>query len=177
MKSTLILFSLLLASTPLFAQNQTTNTQTENIAWDVTHFDNAIMGNDSIQQLAMFLMHEYKEAEALRKKGIIVKDIGWVLFVAGPVLAAADFLRHSGKVTLLGLVIGGAHFLAGNVMIPTGYVFKGKGTHRMKFLTDQLNRLDYSDAFSIKISPTLMHCETQQTQNNIGMGVSVNIEF
>ena len=177
MKSTLILCSLLLTSTALLGQDQVTNIQTENIVWEATHFDNAIMENDSIRQLATFLMQEYKEAEALRKKGIIIKDIGWVLFVAGPVLTAADFLRHSGRFTLLGLVIGGAHFLAGNVMIPTGYVFKGKGTHRMEFLTDQLNRLDYSEAFSIQITPTLMQCETPQTQNNIGMGVSVNIGF
>ena len=177
MKSTLIFFSLLLASIPLFAQNQATDTQSENIAWEITHFDNATMGNDSIQQLAMFLMQEYKEAEALRKKGIIVKDIGWVLFVAGPVWVAGDYVKHEGKVCLLTYILAGAHFLAGNVMIPTGYVFKGKGTHRMKFLTDRLNLLDYSEAFSIQIRPTLMQCETPQAQNNIGMGVSVNIGF
>ena len=177
MKNLLFLFSLLLASTTMFAQDQATDIQVENVVWEVTHFDNTIIENDSIQQLTEFLMHEYREAEALRKKGIIVKDIGWVLFAAVPVWVAGDYVRHGGKVCLLTNILAGATFIAGNVMIPTGYVFKGKGTHRMKFLTEQLNQLDYSETFSIQITPTLMQYETPRAQNNIGMGVSVNIGF
>ncbi len=177
MKNTLFIFYLLFVSITLFAQDQATNVQVENVVWEATHFDNAIMENDSIQRLTEFLMHEYREAEALRKKGIIVKDIGWVLFAAVPAWVAGDYVRHDGKVCLLTNILAGATFIAGNVMIPTGYVFKGKGTHRMKFLTDQLNQLDYSETFSIQITPTLMQYETPQAQNNIGMGVSVNIGF
>ena len=176
MKHLLLLFTLLLASLNLLAQDQATSYSFEPLSIKALAYQ-GIGNNDSIEQLSRFLLHELKQAEDLRKTGNIVKNLGWVLFAAVPVWVAGDYVRHGGKVCLLTNILAGATFLAGNVMIPTGYVFKGKGTHRMKFLTEQLNQLDYSETFSIQITPTLMQYETPQAQNNIGLGVSINIGF
>ena len=45
------------------------------------HYCTTINYGDYIQQLSMFLLQEYRQAEAMRKKGKIVKDIYWLDFV------------------------------------------------------------------------------------------------
>lgn len=176
MKHLLLLFTLLLASLNLLAQDQATSYSFEPLSIKAPAYQD-IGNNDSIEQLSRFLLHELKQAEDLRKTGNIVKSIGWILFAAVPVWVAGDYVRHGGKVCLLTNILAGATFIAGNVMIPTGYVLKGIGNGRMEFNTERLHQLHYSDAVSIQITPTMMRYDLPQAQDDVGMGVSLNISF
>ena len=177
MKKQLILFTLMVASLALYAQDKTSAVSVDTPTTEIKGFDYGDPTRDSIENISNALLHEYALAEAMQKKGIVLKNVGWILFAATPVYMAGAYIGHGGTITTFDWVLGGATFLAASVMIPTGYVYKGTGTWKMKFLTEQLNKLDYSEAFSIRLTPTLMSCPQSSSLEDIGIGLSISVGF
>ena len=177
MKRKLILLTLVVASVIMYAQGQTRAAQFDAVETEIKGLDYKDPGRDSVEIVANALLHEYALAEAMQKKGIVLKNVGWILFAATPVYMAGAYIGHGGTFTTFDWVLGGATFLAASTMIPTGYVYKGTGTWKMKFLTEQLNKLDYSEAFSIRLTPTLMSCPQSSSLEDIGIGLSISVGF
>ena len=177
MKKQLILFTLMVASLALYAQDKTSAVSVDTPTTEIKGFDYGDPTRDSIENISNALLHEYALAEAMQKKGIVLKNVGWILFAATPVYMAGARISRGGKTKPFDLVIGGATFIAASIMIPTGYVYKGKGTWKMEFLTEQLNKLDYTKAVSIRLTPTLMPCPQPSPSENIGVGLSMTLGF
>lgn len=62
-----------------------------------------------------------------------------------------------------------------DVSLPLMIIFKSIGKGRMNWVADEYNRT--AGAFSYKISPSIMKCNSVESQNNLGLGLTFSMNF
>ena len=87
----------------------------------------------------------------------------------------------------LGATVG--FYLAGNynaaiisgviadVNLPLLIVFKSIGKGRISWVADDYNWNRRASAFSYQLSPSIMKCNSLESQNNLGLGLTFNLNF
>ena len=77
-----------------------------------------------------------------------------------------------------GLLIAGCITSAfANVSLPLMFVFKCAGKGRMNWVADEYNKSRSASAFSYQISPSIMKCNSMESQNNLGVGLTFSLNF
>lgn len=64
-----------------------------------------------------------------------------------------------------------------DVSLPLMCIFKGIGKGRMNWVADEYNRNGSASAFSYQISPSIMKCNSLESQNNLGLGLTFSMNF
>lgn len=64
-----------------------------------------------------------------------------------------------------------------DVSLPLMCVFKGIGKGRMSWVADEYNRNKSVSAFSYQISPSIMKYNMMESHDNLGMGLTISLNF
>jgi hypothetical protein len=64
-----------------------------------------------------------------------------------------------------------------DVSLPLMCIFKGVGRGRLNWVADEYNRNGRASAFSYQLSPSIMKCNSMESQNNLGLGMTFSMSF
>lgn len=67
--------------------------------------------------------------------------------------------------------------LVANASLPLMLVFNNAGKGRMNWVADEFNRKGKANAFSWQLSPSIMKCNSMESQNNLGLGLTFSVNF
>lgn len=126
------------------------------------------------------------ESYQLYQKGISLSNTGLTLEIVGGVTALvaigmrlfnsdlqssdASVIHTPAYKTYIAFgIVGGVTFGSGLMIGLTGEEKIGK-------VAEEYNK-NHSNAYSLNISPSLMRCETLQSQGNYGLGITLNVNF
>lgn len=105
----------------------------------------------------------YQKGRRQIKTGVILDIIG------GAALLVELLVTPKTKTTL---VIGGL----GIATLGSGILFGSFGSDKTDEVVKTYNK-NHGNAYSLNISPSLMRCETLQSQGNYGLGITLNVNF
>lgn len=69
-------------------------------------------------------------------------------------------------------VLGG---VVGDISLPLMCVFRGIGKGRLNWLANEYNQ--QNQGYSLNLSPSIIRCNTPQSQNNYGIGLTLSLNF
>lgn len=69
-----------------------------------------------------------------------------------------------------------AFAIGGLTLGMTGWILDSGASNKAKSVAETYNQT-HSNAYSLNISPSLMRCETPQSQGNYGLGITLNVNF
>ena len=75
------------------------------------------------------------------------------------------------------LLAGSVTGVVADVSLPLMCIFKGIGKGRMNWVADEYNRNGSASAFSYQFSPSIMKCNSVESQNNLGLGLTFSVSF
>ena len=64
-----------------------------------------------------------------------------------------------------------------DVSFPLMLIFKGIGKGRMNWVADEYNKNGRASAFSYQLSPSILKCNSMESQNSLGLGLTFSINF
>lgn len=64
-----------------------------------------------------------------------------------------------------------------DVSLPLMCIFKGVGKGRLNWIADEYNINRTASAFSYQLSPSIMKCNSMESQNNLGLGLTFSMNF
>ena len=67
--------------------------------------------------------------------------------------------------------------IVADISLPLMLVFKGVGKGRMNWVADEYNKNGRASAFSYQLSPSIIRCNSLESQNNLGLGLTFSINF
>lgn len=195
MKRLLLSLVLVVASLAAMAQgNGTLNQQGEMVRKDHNLCFAQGVGNQIIPdaELLQLLGEEgfdsYCSGRRLYMTGNGLKNGGWAafgggigLYTLGLAFVAIELSNH----TYMGLdgvgvalmVTGAVSFVAGNILLPTGYVLRGVASGKISRIAEGYNSNRSKTAFSYNLSPSVMRCNASPEQANLGLGLTFSLNF
>lgn len=93
---------------------------------------------------------------------------------ASAVLSIVYMIEGSEPAIILSAVATG---LVANASFPLMLVFNNAGKGRMNWVADEFNRIGKANAFSWQLSPSIMKCNSMESQNNLGLGLTFSVNF
>ena len=69
-----------------------------------------------------------------------------------------------------------AFAIGGLTLGMTGWILESSASNKAKKVAESYNN-SHGNAYSLKISPSLMRCETPQSQGNYGLGLTMSMNF
>ncbi len=139
---------------------------------------------DLVQLLGEEVYGSYCNGQKLYRIGEGLKNGGWAAFgvglgtgVLGLELLANGGSEHVGGVGMVLLMAGTWSFVAGNAMIPTGYILRGVGAGKINRVANGYNQNGRNTTVSYRLLPSVMRCHAmpEQAKFSVGMTFSVNL--
>ena len=93
----------------------------------------------------------------------------------GALVASAMAYSYGGETVFYASEV--AMGLVANASFPLMLIFKGIGKGRMNWVADEFNRNGKASAFSWQLSPSIMKCNSMESQNNLGLGLTFGVNF
>ena len=195
MKKLLLLLVLMVAGLATMAQeNSTWDQQGEmvrdkyNLCFEQGGENPVIPDSELLQLLGEEGYDSYCSGRRLYKTGNGLKNGGWAafggglgLFITGYACVAYEVSHHGHQgliiVAEVLMLTGIASSLAGNILIPTGYVLRGVGAGKISRMAEGYNSNHSKTAFSYSLSPSVMSVNMPQSQGNVALGMTFSINF
>ena len=186
---------LVVASLATMAQENVASTQQgvmvredHNLCFGQNVKNEVIPDMELLQLLGEEGYQSYCSGRTLYKTGNGLKNGGWAafgggigLFTVGYALLAIELSNHTYQgldgIGVALMTTGAFSFAAGNVLLPTGYALRGVGSGKISRIAENYNLNHKNTAFSYNLSPSVMRCNTMPDQANLGVGMSLSINF
>ena len=123
------------------------------------------------------LYESYVHGHSLYRKGQFIKTTGWILFCVGPTLLALSKNEKDKNSAYLFGSAGVISFIAGNVLIPIGYVTNGIGKGMISRVAEQCDDASRNTKVAFNLSPSVITSNIAQQQSQMGLGMSFYINF
>lgn len=126
--------------------------------------------------LSLVGQENYETYLSARKQiaiGRAFTPVFWASLGATIGLITAGIISGDEYLTLAGGITGSI----ADVSLPLMCVFKCAGKGRMNWVADEYNKSRSASAFSYQISPSIMKCNSMESQNNLGVGLTFSLNF
>ncbi len=194
MKKLLLSLVFVVASLATMAQeNGTLTQQSEMVRKDhnlcfVQGVENNVIPNaELLQLLGEQGYNNYCSSKKLYKIGNGLKKGGWAAFGGGLglmavgittyIVSAETHVEQAKGIGMMTYLTGVLTFIQGNMMIPTGYILRGIGAGKISRIAEDYNLNHRKTVFSYSLSPSVMPVNIPQSQNNVGLGLTFNLNF
>lgn len=139
--------------------------------------DDIVLTNEDVERI--FGKQNYETYLSAREQ-MVAGAFFAVVFVGSlfwDVICISNMSTYKDDVTKVntwtqGLIIGA---IVGDVSLPLMCVFRGIGKGRLNWLADEYNK--QHQGYSLNLSPSLIRCNTPQSQNNYGLGLMLSLNF
>ena len=189
MKKLILSFVLVMTSLAMFAQNDYSEKEAENVASATTlstlggghmvrdgrnlKLDDRILSDSEVRELVGEANYEtYLDAKKQIAKGNTFQGIFIGSAFATAALLIAGVAARNATIVYIGYVPA----IIADVSLPLMCIFKGIGKGRMSWVADDYNEHNKSTV-SYSLSPSIMHANAQSTPTQLGVGMTFSLNF